>query len=36
MKLFIKSQGQGNPLILLHGWGFNGDIWHDIAARLAR
>jgi len=35
MKLFIKSQGQGKPLILLHGWGFNGDIWHDIAAQLA-
>jgi pimeloyl-[acyl-carrier protein] methyl ester esterase len=35
MKLFIKSQGQGKPLILLHGWGFNGDIWHDMAALLS-
>jgi pimeloyl-[acyl-carrier protein] methyl ester esterase len=35
MDLFIKSQGQGNPLILLHGWGFNGDIWDEIAVQLA-
>jgi pimeloyl-ACP methyl ester carboxylesterase len=33
MDLFIKSQGQGNPLILLHGWGFNGDIWDEIAVQ---
>ncbi len=33
--MFIKQQGQGKPLILLHGWGFNGDIWNDIAPELA-
>ncbi len=36
MNLFVKQQGQGKPLILLHGWGFNGEIWNDIAARLAQ
>ncbi len=35
MSLFIKHQGQGKPLILLHGWGFNGDIWNEVAAQLA-
>jgi pimeloyl-[acyl-carrier protein] methyl ester esterase len=36
MSLFIKQQGQGKPLILLHGFGFNGEIWNDIAAKLAQ
>ncbi|MDM8565394.1 pimeloyl-ACP methyl ester esterase BioH [Candidatus Halobeggiatoa sp. HSG11] len=34
--MFIKQQGQGKPLILLHGWGFNGNIWNEIAADLAK
>ncbi|HHB93203.1 MAG TPA: pimeloyl-[acyl-carrier protein] methyl ester esterase [Thioploca sp.] len=34
--MFIKQQGQGKPLILLHGWGFNGDIWNGIAGELAK
>jgi len=36
MHLFIKSQGHGKSLILLHGWGFNGEIWNDLAAQLAQ
>jgi pimeloyl-[acyl-carrier protein] methyl ester esterase len=36
MNFFIKQQGQGKPLILLHGWGFNGEIWNDIAAELSQ
>ena len=32
--MFIKQQGQGKPLILLHGWGFNGNIWNDVAIEL--
>jgi pimeloyl-[acyl-carrier protein] methyl ester esterase len=36
MSLFIKQQGKGKPLILLHGFGFNGEIWNDIAAKLAQ
>ncbi len=35
MNFFIK-QGQGKPLILLHGWGFNGEIWNAIAAELSQ
>lgn len=35
MKLFIQQRGHGQPLILLHGWGFNGRIWESIAAPLA-
>ncbi|ALG66659.1 pimeloyl-ACP methyl ester esterase BioH [Beggiatoa leptomitoformis] len=34
--LYIKQQGQGNPLILLHGWGFNHTIWDSIANELAK
>ncbi|OAD19951.1 BioH [Candidatus Thiomargarita nelsonii] len=36
MNLFVKQQGEGKPLILLHGFGFNGEIWNDIAAQLAQ
>ncbi|RKZ39856.1 MAG: pimeloyl-[acyl-carrier protein] methyl ester esterase [Candidatus Parabeggiatoa sp. nov. 3] len=36
MNFFIKQQGQGKPLILLHGWGFNGEIWNTIAAELSQ
>jgi pimeloyl-[acyl-carrier protein] methyl ester esterase len=36
MSLFIKQQGKGEPLVLLHGWGFNGDIWNDIATKFAQ
>ena len=35
MHLFSKRQGQGKPLILLHGWGFNGAIWNDLANQLS-
>jgi len=34
--IFIKQQGQGEPLILLHGWGFTGEVWNDIAQKLAQ
>ncbi|MDM8569389.1 alpha/beta fold hydrolase, partial [Thiotrichales bacterium HSG1] len=34
--MFIKQQGLGKPLILLHGWGFNNNIWDDIAVDLAK
>ncbi len=38
MHLYIKTQGKSSsqPLILLHGWGFNGEIWNDIAVQLAK
>ena len=34
--MFIKQQGHGKPLILLHGWGFSGNIWDTIATDLAK
>jgi len=35
MSFFIKTVGTGKPLILLHGWGFNHNIFNDLAAQLA-
>ncbi len=36
MSLHITVLGQGEPLILLHGWGFNGRIWDTTASQLAK
>jgi pimeloyl-[acyl-carrier protein] methyl ester esterase len=38
MHLYIKTQGKSSsqPLILLHGWGFNGEIWNNIGRELAK
>ncbi len=38
MHLYLKTQGKSSnkPLILLHGWGFNGEIWNDIGRVLAK
>jgi pimeloyl-[acyl-carrier protein] methyl ester esterase len=33
--LYCKRSGHGTPLILLHGWGFHGAIWDNLAASLA-
>ena len=33
--LFAKSSGSGTELVLLHGWGMNGDVWDTVAAPLA-
>ncbi len=35
MALFIKVSGQGEPLVLLHGWAFNHAIWDELAHSLA-
>lgn len=34
VKLFIKQQGSGQPIVFLHGWGFNHSIWDKTAAAL--
>ena len=36
MALHVERLGSGPDLVLLHGWGLHGGIWHAIAARLAR
>lgn len=35
MSLHIEVTGRGVPLVMLHGWGMHGGIWHETAARLA-
>lgn len=35
MTVFIKELGSGEPLVLLHGWGFNHHIWQPIIEPLA-
>jgi len=34
--LYISKQGQGQPVVLLHGWGFNHRIWYQVAPHLAQ
>lgn len=34
MSVYVESRGQGQDLVLLHGWGMNGAVWHQLAARL--
>ncbi len=35
MRLHIESQGEGAPLLLIHGWGMHCGMWSGIAAQLA-
>lgn len=34
MSLYVERFGQGEPLVLLHGWGLNGSVWHPVVQRL--
>ncbi len=34
--VYIKKSGQGYPLLLLHGWGFNHQIWSSITPNLEK
>lgn len=36
MSLFTQSFGAGHELVLLHGWGMNGDVWEGIVPKLAQ
>ncbi|CDZ78414.1 Pimelyl-[acyl-carrier protein] methyl ester esterase [Legionella massiliensis] len=36
MNLHIEIKGQGFPLVLFHGWGFDHRIWLDLASALAK
>lgn len=35
MSVSVERFGQGQDLVLLHGWGMNGAVWHGIAQELA-
>ncbi|MFM4680262.1 pimeloyl-ACP methyl ester esterase BioH [Aeromonas media] len=35
MNVSVERFGQGQDLVLLHGWGMNGAVWHGIAQQLA-
>jgi len=35
MTLFVRSFGLGPDLVFLHGWGFHGEVWDDLAKTLA-
>ncbi|MGL4933117.1 MAG: pimeloyl-ACP methyl ester esterase BioH [Aeromonas sp.] len=35
MSISVERFGQGPDLVLLHGWGMNGAVWHGIAQPLA-
>ncbi len=36
MSLHVEVSGQGRPLVILHGWGMHGGVWHEAVASLAR
>lgn len=36
MPIYYKTQGKGLDIILLHGWGFNADIWQPVAKELSK
>lgn len=36
MSLYVEIQGSGEPLILLHGWGWHGGIWREVAEKLSQ
>src|SRR5690242_17210646 len=35
MTLYCRSLGSGPDLVLVHGWGWHGNIWSSVAQRLA-
>ena len=35
MSLYAQTAGQGPDLVLLHGWGMNGDVWESVVPSLA-
>ena len=34
MSVYVERRGRGPELVLLHGWGMNGAVWHGLASRL--
>jgi len=36
MSLYTETRGQGEDIVLLHGWGFHGDVWKSVTTRLIK
>jgi pimeloyl-[acyl-carrier protein] methyl ester esterase len=36
MHLHIEAQGEGAPILLIHGWGMHGGMWGKLAGQLAQ
>ena len=36
MSLFVEARGEGQDIVLLHGWGFNSAVWHKVAHELSK
>ena len=36
MNIFTRTTGEGPELVLLHGWGMNGDVWEGILPSLSK
>lgn len=36
MSIFTQTFGAGRDLVLLHGWGMNGDVWEGVVPELAQ
>lgn len=36
MSLYVETRGQGQDIVLLHGWGFNSAVWHKVADELSK
>jgi pimeloyl-[acyl-carrier protein] methyl ester esterase len=34
MSLYLKTQGKGDDIVLLHGWGMHSDAWEDVVNAL--
>ncbi len=34
--MYCENLGTGPDVVLIHGWGWHGDVWTDVAAELAR
>jgi pimeloyl-[acyl-carrier protein] methyl ester esterase len=35
MNLYVETQGQGEDIVLIHGWGIHGAVWNRVAEQLA-
>jgi len=36
MSLYVETRGEGQDIVLLHGWGFNAAVWHTVADELSK